>query len=112
MRRAHKLPLVLSPQEVSRLFESVPSLKYRAAPMTCYGAGLRISKGVSLKVSDIDSKRMLMVPVYGLEFASQTLESKKEKAAKTATQCCLRECSAYCVVTGGLSFAPSNRQTT
>jgi integrase/recombinase XerD len=60
VRRAHKLPVVLSPEEVSQFFESVPSLKYRAALMTCYGAGLRISEAVALKVSDIDSSRMLL----------------------------------------------------
>jgi site-specific recombinase XerD len=60
VRRAHKLPIVLSPQEVSQFFESVPSLKYRAALMTCYGAGLRVSEAVALKVSDIDSQRMLL----------------------------------------------------
>jgi site-specific recombinase XerD len=60
VRRGYKLPLVLSPEEVSQFFESVPSLKYRAALMTCYGAGLRISEAVSLKAGDIDSKRMLI----------------------------------------------------
>jgi site-specific recombinase XerD len=60
VRRAHKLPVVLSPEEVGRFFESIPSLKYRAALMTCYGAGLRISEVVALKVSDIDSSRMLL----------------------------------------------------
>jgi site-specific recombinase XerD len=51
---------VLSPEEVGKFFENVPSLKYRAALMTCYGAGLRISEAVALKVSDIDSSRMLL----------------------------------------------------
>src|ERR1022692_546676 len=60
VRRAHKLPVVLSPEEVARFFEYVPSLRYRAALMACYGAGLRISEAVSLKVSDIDSKRKLI----------------------------------------------------
>jgi site-specific recombinase XerD len=60
VRRAHKLPLVLSPEEVSQFFEHVPSLKYRAALMTCYGAGLRISEAVALKAGDIDSKRMVI----------------------------------------------------
>lgn len=60
VRRGYKLPLVLSPEEVSQFFEHVPSLKYRAALMTCYGAGLRISEAVSLKAGDIDSKRMLI----------------------------------------------------
>lgn len=60
VRRAHKLPLILSPQEVSQFFESIPSLKYRAALMICYGSGLRISEAVALKVRDIDSSRMLL----------------------------------------------------
>jgi len=60
LRRPHKLPVVLSPAEVERFFEHVPGLKYRAALMCCYGAGLRISETVALKISDIDSARMLI----------------------------------------------------
>ena len=60
MRVANKLPVVLSPEEVAQFFEHVPSLKYRTALMLFYGAGLRINEAVSLKVSDIDSKRMLL----------------------------------------------------
>jgi|GraSoi2013_115cm_1033766.scaffolds.fasta_scaffold28923_2 integrase/recombinase XerD len=60
VRLATKLPIVLSPLEVSQFFENVPSLKYRAALMLCYGAGLRISEAVAVRVSDIDSQRMLI----------------------------------------------------
>jgi integrase/recombinase XerD len=60
VRRAYKLPVVLSQEEVLAFFDHIPSLKYRAALMVCYGAGLRISEAVSLKVSDIDSKRGLI----------------------------------------------------
>lgn len=59
-RRPHKLPVVLSQEEVLAFFDHVPSLKYRAALMACYGAGLRISEAVSLRVSDIDSQRGLI----------------------------------------------------
>ena len=55
-----KQPVVLSPEEVAKFFRHVPSLQYRAALMTCYGAGLRISEAVALKVSDIDFQRMLI----------------------------------------------------
>ncbi len=60
VRRPHKLPVVLSAKEVRQFFEHVPSLKYRAALMTCYGAGLRVSEAAALKISDIDSQRMLI----------------------------------------------------
>jgi site-specific recombinase XerD len=59
-RRPHKLPVVLSQEEVLAFFDHVPSLKYRAALMVCYGAGLRIGEAVALRVSDIDSKRGLI----------------------------------------------------
>ena len=52
--------MVLSPQEVTRLLDAGPGLKYRAALSVAYGAGLRASEVVSLKVSDIDSERMVI----------------------------------------------------
>ena len=55
-----KLPVVLSPEEVARLLNAAPGLKYKAALSVAYGAGLRAAEVVSLKVSDIDSKRMLI----------------------------------------------------
>lgn len=60
MKRPHRLPVVLSQEEVVQFFDHVPSLKYRAALMICYGAGLRVSEAVAVKVSDIDSKRNLL----------------------------------------------------
>jgi len=60
MRVGSTLPVVLDPEEVARFFDFVPSLKYRAALMLCYGAGLRISEAVAVKVTDIDSKRMVI----------------------------------------------------
>ena len=57
-----KLPSVLSIEEVSEVLAAAPGpgLKYRAALSISYGAGLRASEVCSLKVSDIDSDRMLI----------------------------------------------------
>lgn len=60
VRRPHKLPVVLSQEEVLAFFDHIPSLKYRAALMIAYGAGLRVSEVVALHVADIDSQRMLL----------------------------------------------------
>jgi integrase/recombinase XerD len=55
-----KLPVVLSPDEMARLLDAAPGLKYKAALSVAYGAGLRVSEVVALKISDIDSKRMVI----------------------------------------------------
>jgi integrase/recombinase XerD len=54
------LPVVLSCEEVSRLILAAPGLKYQTALSIAYAAGLRASEVVRLKVSDIDSERMLL----------------------------------------------------
>lgn len=59
-RTERKLPVVLSPEEVSQLLQSITDLEYQAILMTAYSAGLRISEVVSLRVKDIDSKRMVI----------------------------------------------------
>jgi len=55
-----KARIVLSPDEVLRFLETAPGIKYKAAFSVAYGAGLRVSEIATLKVSDIDSKRMLL----------------------------------------------------
>jgi len=60
VREPRKLPVVLSPEEVVRLLDAAPSLKYKAALSVAYGAGLRVSEVVALKIGDIDSKRMVI----------------------------------------------------
>ena len=55
-----KLPVILSPEEVARLLDAAPGLKYKAALSVAYGAGLRAAEVISLKVADIDSKRMVI----------------------------------------------------
>lgn len=55
-----KLPVILSADEVKRLLEATLSLKYKAALATAYGAGLRASEVTHLRVTDIDSQRMVI----------------------------------------------------
>lgn len=56
----HRLPDILSVEEIARLLAAAPSLKARAALSVAYGAGLRASEVCALKVTDIDSRRMLL----------------------------------------------------
>jgi integrase/recombinase XerD len=58
--KVHRLPVVLSADEVTRLLEAASGPKYKAAFSLAYGAGLRVSEVASIKVSDIDSQRMLL----------------------------------------------------
>jgi integrase/recombinase XerD len=60
VRVPHKLPVVLSRDEVSRLLAAVGNLKHQTALSVAYGAGLRVSEVCALKVSDIDSQRMAL----------------------------------------------------
>ncbi|NQW11594.1 MAG: site-specific integrase [Alphaproteobacteria bacterium] len=60
VREPHKLPVLLSPAEIGRLLDAAPGLKYKAALSVAYGAGLRASEVISLKVTDIDSTRMVL----------------------------------------------------
>jgi len=55
-----RLPVVLSVEEVALLLAHAPGFKYRAALSIAYGCGLRVSEIVNLKVTDIDSARMLI----------------------------------------------------
>ena len=60
VREPRRLPEVLSPDEVRRLLDAAPGLKYKAALSVAYGAGLRASEVVSLKVSDINGARKVI----------------------------------------------------
>jgi integrase/recombinase XerD len=94
-----KLPRVLSPAEVLRLLEAAPGPKYKAALSVAYGAGLRAMEVVALKVSDIDSKRMMLRVEQGK--GRKSLPSRKRG---TALPCCRRSCWS-CYATGGASRA-------
>ncbi len=60
VRLPQRLPVILSPEEVARLLDHAPGLKAKTALSVAYGAGLRASEVVSLKVTDIDSGRQVI----------------------------------------------------
>ena len=60
-RKVETLPLVLSVEEVQRLLNTVTNLKHKAILITIYSAGLRVSEVLELKMSDIQSDRMLIL---------------------------------------------------
>ena len=59
-RKETTLPVVLSPSEVAQFLGALTNLKYRTVLMTAYAAGLRVSEVLHLRVSDIDSQRMVI----------------------------------------------------
>jgi len=54
-----KLPVVMSPEEVTRRIESAPYLMHRTILMVLYGTGIRRTEAARLKVSDLDAVRRL-----------------------------------------------------
>jgi len=60
VRIPRTLPVILSPEEVTRLIAGAENLKHQVALSIAYGAGLRASEVVGLKVGDIDSQRMTL----------------------------------------------------
>jgi len=58
--REKKLPVVLSIAEVKRIMGCVRRPRQRVCLSTIYACGLRVSEGVSLRVADIDSERMVL----------------------------------------------------
>jgi integrase len=89
VRQPRRLPVVLSVQEVTLLLQAAPGSKHKAAFATAgacpragrrpdpWGAGLRVSEVVALKVGDIDSERMLLRIERG-----KSLPSRKRGAAR------------------------------
>jgi site-specific recombinase XerD len=59
-KKPFKLPVVLSPEEVTRFLSSIVNLKHRTILTVLYAAGLRVSEATHLVVTDVDSQRMVL----------------------------------------------------
>lgn len=64
-RPERRLPVVLSFEEVHQFFAAIPSFKHRTLLMFAYAAGLRVAEAARVRVSDIDSQRMVIRVVQG-----------------------------------------------
>ena len=84
----HRVPSVLSPEEVARLIDAASNLQARAILMTLYSTGVRRSELVRLRVEDIDSQRMIV-------------HIRRARAAKIAICHCARSCWRRSESTGG-----------
>jgi integrase/recombinase XerD len=61
----HKLPVILSLEEVREILNRVRLLRYRVCLSTIYACGLRLQEGIRLAVPDIDSARMMIHVRHG-----------------------------------------------
>ena len=77
LKTPKKLPVVLSPEEVTRLIEAAPNLFYRTLLMVLYATGLRRAEVAHLKVSDIDRLHPLVRP--------QSMRARDQRDHETAT---------------------------
>lgn len=59
-KKPKKLPVVLSPEEVARLIQATSNLLHRTVLLLLYGTGIRRTEASLLRVSDIDSQRMVL----------------------------------------------------
>jgi site-specific recombinase XerD len=59
-RAPQRVPVTLTPDEVSRLLAAVPNLRERTAMEIAYASGLRLGEVLNLKLTDIDSGRMIL----------------------------------------------------
>lgn len=59
-KRKQQLPEILTEDEIKKILELTSNLKHKAILMLIYSAGLRISEARALRISDIDSKNMVI----------------------------------------------------
>ena len=87
-KRAEHVPSILSQQEVARLIDAADNSFHRTLLITLYATGVRRAELTHLKISDVDSQRMVIHVQGG-------------KGRKDRDVCLVQSCSRNCVSTGG-----------
>src|SRR5215471_18165871 len=59
-KKDHRLPVILSPQEVLELLQAAPSFTHHVIFSTMYGTGMRVSEALHLRAANIDGQRMMI----------------------------------------------------
>src|SRR5262252_7073824 len=59
-KKSMHLPVIWSPDEVARLIDAAPTRFYRTIIMTLYATGMRRAEVAALKITDVDSARMVL----------------------------------------------------
>ena len=84
-KKTQKLPVVLNREEIKKIIDNIDNLKHRLMIALAYGAGLRVSEVVRLKVLDIDFDELTLVVRQGkgkkdrLTILSKNIRSDLEK---------------------------------
>jgi site-specific recombinase XerD len=108
-----RLPVVLSVEEVALLLAHASNLKHRAALSLAYGCGLRVSEVTHLKVSDIDSTRMLIRVEQGkgrkdrYVILSPDVASGRCASTKLSAAGCLTKSALWCSRADSSAPSPS-----
>jgi hypothetical protein len=96
-REPRRLPVVLSPEEVGRLLTSATNIKHKALLSLAYATGLRASEVVSLKLTDVDSDRMIIRVEQG-----KSLPPRRRGVTRIGMSFSRPTFSRYCVNGGAL----------
>jgi site-specific recombinase XerD len=59
-KRPNKLPVILSRREIDKIIDALANPKHKILIALSYGAGLRLSEAVNLKIKDIDLLEMII----------------------------------------------------
>ena len=87
----HKLPTVLSQDEVVRLIDAAPNRLYRMILVLLYATGVRRTEAARIKVEDIDSQRMVVHIRQGKGCARSGCAALPEAARRTAQLVAMEE---------------------